>query len=61
MPIFGPAFDLSKDRWIAFSDETAVCLSEHKTQADALNASRRYLECEVRRTNDMHSIETYGV
>jgi hypothetical protein len=51
MSIFGAAFDVSSDRWIAFNEETLTSLSEHETKADALEACRRYLEHEIRRTN----------
>jgi hypothetical protein len=51
MSIFGAAFDVSSDRWIAFNEDTLSSLSEHETKADALDACRRYLEREIRRTN----------
>ena len=51
MSIFGAAFDMSRDRWIAFNEETLTSLSEHETKAEALEACRRYLEREIRRTN----------
>jgi ribosomal protein L16/L10AE len=51
MSIFGAAFDVSRDRWIAFNDDTLRALSEHGTKAEALEACRRYLEREIRRTN----------
>ena len=54
MSIFGAPFDVSRDRWIAFNEETLTSLSEHKTQVAALEACRRYLESEIRRTNILH-------
>ena len=48
MPIFGAALDDSTGRWIAFDEETLTSLSEHDTEADALEACRRYFECEMR-------------
>ena len=54
MSIFGAAFDVSRDRWIAFNEETLTSLSEHETEAEALEACRRYLEREIRRTNILH-------
>ena len=51
MSIFGAAFDLSRDRWIAFNEDSLTSLSEHETEAESLEACRRYLEREVRRTN----------
>lgn len=51
MSIFGAAFDLSRDRWIAFNEDSLTSLSEHETEAEALEACRRYLEREIRRTN----------
>ena len=54
MSIFGAAFDVSRDRWIAFNEETLTSLSEHETEAEALEACRVYLEREIRRTNILH-------
>jgi hypothetical protein len=51
MSIFGAAFDASTDRWIAFNEETLAALSEHDTEAEALEACRRYFEREMRRAN----------
>jgi hypothetical protein len=51
MSIFGTAFDVSRDRWIAFNEDTLTSLSEHETEAEALDACRRYLEREIRRMN----------
>jgi hypothetical protein len=50
MSIFGAAFDVSRDRWIAFNEDSLRALSEHETKAEALEACRRYLEREIRRT-----------
>jgi hypothetical protein len=51
MSIFGTAFDVFRDRWIAFNEDTLRTLSEHETKAEALEACRHYLEREVRRTS----------
>lgn len=51
MSIFGAAFDVSTDRWIAFNEDTLTSLSEHDTKAEALEACRRYLQREIRRMN----------
>ena len=49
MPILGAVLDTHTGRWIAFNDETLASLSEHDTEADALEACRRYIENEMRR------------
>jgi hypothetical protein len=54
MSIFGAAFDVSKDRWIAFNEDTLTSLSDHETEAEALEACRVYLEREIRRMNILH-------
>jgi hypothetical protein len=51
MSIFGAAFDASTGRWIAFNEDTLTSLSEHDTQAEALDACRHYTERELRRSN----------
>ena len=51
MSIFGAALEASTGRWIAFNEETLTSLSEHDTEAEALDACRRYLEREMRRAN----------
>jgi hypothetical protein len=51
MSIFGAAFDISTGRWVAFNEDTLTSLSEHDTEAEALNACRRYAEREMRRSN----------
>jgi hypothetical protein len=61
MSIFGAAFDVSRDRWIAFNEETLISLSEHETQVEALGACRRYLEREIRRTNILHYLSTHAI
>jgi len=54
MSIFGAAFDVSRDRWIAFNEDT-LRASEHETKAEALEACRRYLEREIRRNRRPHN------
>ena len=54
MSIFGAAYDASTDRCIAFNEETLAALSEHDTEVEALEACRRYFECEMRRGNILH-------
>jgi hypothetical protein len=49
MSIFGAAFDVSTSRWIAFDEDTLTSLSEHDTEAEAMEACRRYAEHEMRR------------
>jgi len=61
MSIFGAAFDVSRDRWIAFNEETLTSLSEHETEAEALKACRRYLKREIRRTNILHYLSTHVI
>jgi hypothetical protein len=60
MSIFGTAFDVSKDRWIAFNEDTLTPLSEHETEAEALEACRCYLEREIRRTNILYYLSTHA-
>ncbi|MGA8694775.1 MAG: hypothetical protein WB689_13205 [Xanthobacteraceae bacterium] len=43
--------DASTGRWIAFNEETLTSLSEHDTEADALEACRHHFEREMRRAN----------
>jgi hypothetical protein len=52
--IFVAAFDALGDRWIAFNEDTPTSLSEHDTEAEALEACRRYTEREMRRANILH-------
>jgi hypothetical protein len=47
MSIFGAAFDVSTDRWVAFNERTLASLSEHDTLAEAQEACRRYAEREI--------------
>ena len=54
MSIFEAALDASTGHWIAFNEETLTSLSEHDTEADALDACRRYFEREMRRANIVH-------
>ncbi len=61
MSIFGAAFDVSRDRWIAFNEETLTSLSEHVTEAEALKACRRYLEREIRRTDILHYLSAHAI
>ena len=56
MSIFGAALDASTGHWIAFNEETLTSLSEHDTEADALDACRRYFEREMRRANIVHHL-----
>ncbi len=60
MSIFGTAFDASTGRWIAFNEDTLTSLSEHDTQAEALEACRRYTECELRRSNILHYLALHA-
>jgi hypothetical protein len=59
MSIFGTAFDASTG-WIAFNEETLTSLSEHDTEADALDACRRYFDREVRRANIMQYLTRHA-
>lgn len=61
MSIFGAAFDMSRDRWIAFNEDTLTSLSEHETEAEALEACRRYLEREIRRTNILYHLSAHAI
>jgi ribosomal protein L16/L10AE len=60
MSIFGAAFDVSTGRWIAFNEETLTSLSEHDTEAEALEACRRYIEREMRRDNILHYLTLHA-
>ena len=60
MSIFGAAFDVSKDCWIAFNENTLISLSEHETEAEALEACRRYLEREIRCANMLHYLSAHA-
>jgi len=60
MSIFGAAFDASTGRWIAFNEDTLTSLSEHDTQAKALEACRRYTESELRRSNILHYLALHA-
>jgi hypothetical protein len=61
MSVFGPAFDVSTDRWVAFNEDTLASLSEHDTEAEALDACRRYKEREMRRGNVLHCLSLYAI
>jgi ribosomal protein L16/L10AE len=61
MSIFGAAFDASTGRWIAFNEETLTSLSEHDTEAEALEACRRYVQREMRRTNLLHYLSRHAI
>jgi hypothetical protein len=61
MSIFGAAFDLSTDRWVAFNEDTLASLSEHDTEAEAMNACRRYTEREIRRANILRYLSLHAV
>jgi hypothetical protein len=54
MSIFGAAFDVSTSRWIAFNEETLTPLSEHDTEAEALEACRLYTDRQMRRANILY-------
>jgi hypothetical protein len=60
MSIFGAAFDVSTDRWVAFNENTLVSLSEHDTESEALDACRRYTEREMRRANILHYLSLHA-
>jgi hypothetical protein len=60
MSIFGTAFDVTTNRWIAFNDDTLTSLSEHDTEAEALEACRRYTQREMRRANIMHYLSLHA-
>jgi hypothetical protein len=61
MSIFGTAFDVSKDCWIAFNEDTLTSLSEHETEAEALQACRWYLDREIRRMNILHYVSAHAI
>ena len=61
MPIFGAAFDISTDRWVAFNEDSLTSLSEHDTEAEALDACRRYTERERRRGNVLHYVSLHAI
>lgn len=60
MSIFGAAFDMTRDRWIAFNEETLASLSEHETEAEALEACRCYLAREIR-ANILHRLSAHAL
>jgi hypothetical protein len=61
MSIFGAAFDTSTGRWIAFNEETLAALSEHDTNAEALEACRRYAEREMRCVKILHYAARHAI
>jgi hypothetical protein len=61
MSIFGATFDASTSRWIAFNEDTLTSLSEHDTEAEALEACRRYVEREMRRSNILHYLSLHTI
>ena len=61
MSIFGAAFDVSNGRWIAFNEETLTSLSDHETEAEALEVCRRYLEREIQSTNMLRYLSTHPI
>jgi ribosomal protein L16/L10AE len=60
MSIFGATLDVSTGRWIAFNEDTLTSLSEHDTEAEALEACRRYIEREMRRANILHYLSLHA-
>ena len=60
MSIFGAAYDVSADRWVAFNEDTLTSLSEHDTEAEALDACRRYTEREIRRADIFRYLCVYA-
>jgi hypothetical protein len=60
MSIFGAAFDAYTDRWVAFNEDTCTALSEHDTEAEALDACRQYTEREIRRANILHYLSLHA-
>ena len=61
MSIFGAAYDVSADRWVAFNEDTLTSLSEHDSEAEALDACRRYTEREMRRGNLLHYLSLHAI
>ena len=61
MSIFGTAFDVSTDRWIAFNGETLTSLSEHDSEIEALEACRRYTKREMRRANVLQYLSLHAM
>jgi hypothetical protein len=60
MSIFGAAFDVFAERWVAFNEDTLTSLSEHETEAEAWEACRRYLDREMRRANILHYLSLHA-
>jgi hypothetical protein len=61
MSIFGTAYDVSADCWVAFNEDTLTSLSEHDTEAEALDACRQYTEREMRRGNILHYLSLHAI
>jgi ribosomal protein L16/L10AE len=61
MSIFGTAFDVSTDRWVAFDEDTLTSLSEHDTEAEALDACRQYAQREMRRGKILHYLSLHAI
>ena len=61
MSIFGAAFDVSTDRWVAFNESTLTSLSEHDTEAEAMDACRWYTERESRRANILRYLSLHTI
>lgn len=61
MSIFGATFDNSTSKWIAFNEETLTTLSGHDTEAEALEACRRYVEREMQRANLLHCLSRHVI
>jgi hypothetical protein len=49
--VFGVAFDPINSTWLSFCENTLKMLSEHKSEAEAHAACRRYEAALWRRTN----------
>jgi hypothetical protein len=61
MSMFGAAFDVSTDRWVAFNEDTLASLSEHDTEAEAIDACRQYTACEMRRANILRYLSLHAI
>jgi hypothetical protein len=61
MAILGAAFDVSTGSWVAVNEKTLTSLSEHDTEAEALEACRRYTEPEMRRANILHYLSLHAI
>jgi hypothetical protein len=61
MSMFGAAFDVSTDRWVAFNEDTLASLSEHDTEAEAIDACRQYTAREMRRANILRCLSLQAI